>query len=170
MDKLSITDNFNSLIESTTNLIQMASRRMQLLQCRSHATELQTVWKLVQNDLNPTPYAFTLGNNSNNSPMLSLVSPNSPLDGRITTRTSSGPLQLLTGPSQPMAEVEQLYSAWSDVYDALLPLSITAHQFCQGNPEPRTPENKALYYVVNEQQQPLDSIVSPETSLNQGGW
>ena len=69
-----------------------------------------------------------------------------------------------------MAKVEQLYSAWYDVfYDTLLPLMITAHQFCQGNPEPRTPENKALYCVVNEQQQPMDSIVSLVTSLNQGG-
>ena len=47
VDKLSITDDFNSLIKSTTNFIQMASKRIQLPQYRSHAAELQTVWKLV---------------------------------------------------------------------------------------------------------------------------
>ena len=102
--------------------------------------------------------------------MLRLVSPNSLLDERINTITSSGPLQLLTGPSQPMAKVEQLYSAWFDVfYGALLPLTITAHQFCQGNLEPRTPENKALYCAVNERQQPRDNIVPLGTPLNRGG-
>ena len=88
-----------------------------------------------------------------------------------------------------MAKVEQLYSAWYDVfYDTLLPLTITTHQFCQEDPEPKiphplrmgqeecgnltqttwTPEDEALYCVVNEQQQPIDNIVSLETSLDQG--
>ena len=42
-----------------------------------------------------------------------------------------------------MARVEQLYSAWFDVfYDALLPLTITAHRFCQGTPNlGRSPGN-----------------------------
>ena len=194
VDKFSITDNFNSLIESTINLIQTASKKMQLPQYRSHATGLQTVWKLVQNDLNSTPYAFTLGGNANNSPMLKLISPNSLLVGRINTRTSSGPLQLPTGPSQPMARVEQLYSAWYDVfYDTLLPLMITTHQFCQEGPEPGiphpqrmcqeeygnlthttwTPEDEALDCVVDRQQQPtdgvfMDNIVTLETSPDQG--
>ena len=64
-----------------------------------------------------------------NSPMLKLISPNSLLVGRINTRTSSGPFQMPTGPSQLMARVEQLYSAWYDVFnDTQLPLMSTAYQ------------------------------------------
>ena len=121
--------NFHGLVESTINSIQTAFKRMQLSQYRLHATCLQTVLKLVQNDLNFTPCGFTLGRTVKNSPMLKLISPNSLLVGRINTRTSSGPFQLPTGPSQLMARVEQLYSAWYEVFnDTLLPLMITAHQ------------------------------------------
>ena len=69
--------NFHGLVESTIHSIQTAFKRMQLAQHRLHATGLQTVLKLVQNDLNSTPYGFTLGRTANNSPMLKLISPNS---------------------------------------------------------------------------------------------
>ena len=87
--------------KTTISLIQTASKKMQLPQYRSHATGLQTVWTLVQNDLNSTLYAFTLGGNANNSPMLKLISPNSLLVGRINTRTVSGPFQPTTGSCLP---------------------------------------------------------------------
>ena len=55
--------------------------------------------------------------------------PNSVLAGRIHTRTSSGPLQLPTWPSQLMARLRQLYSAWYNVLnETILPLMITAPQ------------------------------------------
>ena len=121
--------NFHGLVESTINSIQSAFKRMQLSNHRLHATGLQTVLKLVQNDLNSTPYGFTLGRTANNSPMLKLISPNSLLVGRINTRTSSGPFRLPTGPGNLMERVDKLYKAWFDVFnDTLLPLMITAHQ------------------------------------------
>ena len=121
--------NFHGLVESTINSIQTAFRRMNLSNYRLHATGLQTLLKLVQNDLNSTPYGFTLGRTANNSPMLKLISPNSLLIGRINTRTSSGPFRLPTGSGQLMERVNKLYEAWFNVFNAtLLPLMITAHQ------------------------------------------
>ena len=121
--------NFHGLVESTINSIQSAFKRMNLSSHWLHATGLQTVLMLVQNDLNSTPYVFTLGRTANNSPMLMLISPNSLLVCRINTRTSSRPFLLPTGPGNLMERVDKLYKAWFDVSsDTLLPLMITAHQ------------------------------------------
>ena len=67
-----------------------------------------------------------------------------------------------------MARVEQLDSAWFGVfYDVLLPLTITAHRFCQGTSNIGAPETECG--AANTQQQSMGNVVSLETSLNQGG-
>ena len=85
--------------------------------------------------------------------------PNSVVAGRIHTRSSSGTLQLPTWPSQLMARLSQLYSAWHDVFnDTILPLMITSPQpkWCPSNDnivtlgvslDQETSKGNALFYL-----------------------
>ena len=73
VDKLSVKDNFNTLIESTHHLIWAASRKTRALQYKLQDTEPRTVWRLLLANLEPTPYGFVLENIDSQTPTLKLI-------------------------------------------------------------------------------------------------
>ena len=62
VDKLSIKDNFNTLIESTHGLVWATSRTTRALRYKLQDTEPRPVWRLLLAYLEPTPYGFVLEN------------------------------------------------------------------------------------------------------------
>ena len=175
MDKLSIKDNFNTLIKATNNLIRAASRGTQTPQYSPHDTEPKTIWRLVQTNLKPTPYGFVLENNDNKPPILRLIPPAPILDEHIALRQPPGSPQLLITPNHSMARIEQLYSAWFDVfYEVSLPLTIAAHQACQGTSNIWAPEANNLYYydtiTVTSRIDIAQEVPDTTASLNQTSY
>ena len=67
---------------------------------RLHATGLQTVLKLIENDLNNLPLGFSYGRESDNSPLLKLIFPNMLKIGRLNSRALNGPGRMPKGPGE----------------------------------------------------------------------
>ena len=73
---------------------------------RLHATGLQTLAKLVENDLNNLPLGFSYGRDANNTPLLKLITPNLLKIGRLNGRALEGPVRFPTGPKDVMVKVD----------------------------------------------------------------
>ena len=63
-----------------------------------HATGVQTLDKLLENDMNCTPFGLSCGRNASNVPLLKLISPNMMRMGRSNSRNPIGPFKLPSGP------------------------------------------------------------------------
>jgi hypothetical protein len=109
-------------VESKINVIQQGLKKIDAGSTRVHATGLQTLMKLVECDMNGTPFGVTMGRSALNSPLLKLISPNQLRTGRINSRIPAGPFRLPSGPKDMISRVEELYTSWFRVFnDTLLP-------------------------------------------------
>ena len=68
--------NFHGLVERKIRTVQECLEECGFGTMRLHATGLQTVMKLVENDMNNLPIGFSYGRDSDNSPLLKLIFPN----------------------------------------------------------------------------------------------
>ena len=59
-----------------------------------HATGLQTVMKLIENQVNNVPLEYTFGLDVDNSPVLRIITPSMLRHGRNDMRSLDGPIQL----------------------------------------------------------------------------
>ena len=85
---------------------------------RLHATGLQTLLKLVENQLNNLPLGYTYGRDQDNSPLLRMISPNMCRVGRNNERALDGPMRLPRGGGELLKEVQKLYNAWFRIWNA----------------------------------------------------
>ena len=69
---------------------------------RVHATGLQTIAKLIENDLNNLPLGYSYSRDSDNSPLLKLIFPNMLRIGRLNNRALDGPVRMPAGPGELM--------------------------------------------------------------------
>ena len=128
--------NFHGLVESKINVIQQGLKKIEAGSLRVHATGLQTLMKLVENDINSTPFGVTMGRSELNTPLLKLISPNQLRMGRINSRIPSGPFRLPSGPRDMIHRVQELYECWFKIFnDSLLPqmISQTAPKWYNGD-------------------------------------
>ena len=82
--------NFTGLTERKIRSIQEAFEKMDLKKHRLHATGLQTVLKLIENDFNNTPLGYSYGRDADNTPILKIITPNLMKIGRIHSRSLDG--------------------------------------------------------------------------------
>ena len=68
---------------------------------------MQTLCKLVENDMNNLPMGFSYARDANNSPLLKLIFPNMLRIGRMNTRSLNGPIKLPSGPKDLMEKVNK---------------------------------------------------------------
>ena len=77
-----------------------------------HAFGLQTLAKLVKNDVNNVPLGLLCRRDADNTPLLKLIMPNHRKIGRLHIRALDGPVKFPTGPKDLMVKVEQIYKAF----------------------------------------------------------
>ena len=87
---------------------------------RVHATGLQTVMKLVENDLNNLPMGYSYGRDANNSPLLKLLFPNMLRIGRLNQRALDGPVRMPAGPGELMQRIETGYSTFFRLFNSTM--------------------------------------------------
>ena len=68
--------NYHGLVEVKIRTVQECLATCDLDKLRLHATGLQTLCKLVENDMNNLPMGFSYARDANNSPLLKLIFPN----------------------------------------------------------------------------------------------
>ena len=81
-----------------------------------HATGLQTVMKLIENQINNIPLGYAFGRDSDNSAALRIITPSMLRHGRNNTRALDGPIQITNKFDKMMDKVLQTYKAWFKVW------------------------------------------------------
>ena len=112
--------NFHGLVERKIRTVQECLDKCDVASLRLHATGLQTLCKLVENDINNLPLGYSYGRDSDTSPLLKLVSPNMLRPGRINSRALSGPIRLPKGPGELMKKVEKAYDAFFKLWNVTM--------------------------------------------------
>ena len=104
---------------------------------RLHATGLQTVLKLIENDLNNLPFGYSYGRSQENSPMLKLIFPNLLRIGRNNTQALDGPITMPKNPGELMDKIVGTYESFFKVWNtSLIPKMMKASKWSTGKSEP----------------------------------
>ena len=109
---------YHGQVERKIRSIQESLQESGLYTSRVHATGLQTIFKLVENQLNNMPLGYSYGRDLDNSPLLRMISPNMLRVGRSNERALSGPLRLPGTCSDMLGEVDKIYSSWFKIWNA----------------------------------------------------
>ena len=111
----------HGLVEAKIRLAQVGFEKSGAGSLRLHATGAQTLCKLIETDLNNSPFGVTAGRGESNTPLLKLLSPQQMRMGRINARSPIGPFKLPSGPKSMLDRVESCYKLWYRAYqDTLL--------------------------------------------------
>ena len=98
-----------------------------------HATGLQTLMKLIENQINNIPLGYAFGRDVDNSPALRIITPSMLRHGRNNLRALDGPIELSGGYDKMMDKVEQTYKAWFKVWhDSWVPKLMRAPKWFKG--------------------------------------
>ena len=128
--------NFTGLVERKIRTVQQVFDKINFKNTRVHATGLQTIAKLVENDLNNLPLGFSYGRSSDNTPLLKLLTPNMMKIGRLNSRALSGPIRFPTGPKDVMKKVEDVYDAFFKIWNvSMVPRLIPQPKWFKDSPE-----------------------------------
>ena len=128
--------NFTGLVERKIKTVQDAFKMIDLANKRLHATGLQTLAKLIENDINNVPLGFSYGRDADNTPLLKLITPNLLKIGRLHSRALDGPVRFPAGPKDLMVKVKQLYKAFFKVWNAtMVPKLLPQPKWFKESPE-----------------------------------
>ena len=156
--------NFTGLIERKIRTVQEAFDRIGLKKMRLHATGLQTMAKLVENNLNNLPIGFSYGRDANNTPLLKLITPNLMKIGRLNSRALDGPVKFPTGPKDVMKKVEETYEAFFKLWNlSMIPKLIPQPKWFKESPE-LEPED-VVYFQKTESEMSSDWTVGQVESI-----
>ena len=81
-----------------------------------HATGLQTLMKLIENQINNVPLGYSFSRDCDNSPVLRTITPSMLRHGRNNTRALDGPIKLADNVGKMMERVEDTYQAWFKIW------------------------------------------------------
>ena len=113
--------NYHGLVEAKIKTAQAGLEKSGASNTRLHATGMQTLAKLIEVDLNNTPFGVTCSRSDSNTPLLKLLSPQMMRMGRINSRNPLGPFKLPDAPRTLLDRVEACYKLWFNEYrDTLL--------------------------------------------------
>ena len=112
--------NMHGSVERKIKSVQECLEKMDVANMKLHATGLQTILKLIENDLNNLPLGYSFGRDSNNSPLLRLIFPNLLKIGRLNTRALDGPIRMPVGPGELMQKIEKGYSSFFKIWNTTM--------------------------------------------------
>ena len=141
--------NYTGLIERKIRTVQDVFEKIGLKNMKLHATGLQTVAKLVENNLNNLPIGFSYGRDADNTPLLKIVTPNMMKIGRLNSRVVDGPVRFPTGPRDLMVKVEEVFDAFFQIWNiSCVPKLIPQPKWFKESPELK-PED-VVYFQKRE--------------------
>ena len=141
--------NYTGLIERKIRTVQDTFEKIGLKNKKLHATGLQTVAKLVENNLNNLPLGFSYGKDADNTPLLKIITPNMMKIGRLNSRAVDGPIRFPTGPKDLMVKVEEVFDAFFQVWNiSCVPKLIPQPKWFKESPELK-PED-VVYFQKRE--------------------
>ena len=128
--------NYTGLIERKIRTVQDVFEKIGLKNMKLHATGLQTVAKLVENNLNNLPIGFSYGRDADNTPLLKIITPNMMKIGRLNSRVVDGPVRFPTGPRDLMVKVEEVFDAFFQIWNiSCVPKLIPQPKWFKDSPE-----------------------------------
>lgn len=81
-----------------------------------HATGLQTLCKLVENQYNNLPLGYHFGRDADNTALLKIITPNMLRIGRVNKRSMDGPIRIPANRQELLAKVDEIYDAWFKIW------------------------------------------------------
>ena len=103
-------------VEGTIRTIQESMEECGISKKILHATGLQTLLKIIENQYNNIPLGYHHHQDQDNTPLLKLLSPNMLRVGRINSRSLDGPIRLPANRQEQLRAVEEVYDAWFKVW------------------------------------------------------
>ena len=108
--------NMHGHVERRIRTVQDSLAEAGLQNKRLHATGLQTLLKLVENQLNNLPLGYTYGRDQDNTPLLKMISPNMCRVGRNNERALDGPMRMPACGGELLREVQKMYNSWFNIW------------------------------------------------------
>ena len=143
--------NYMGLVERKLRTIGEMFDKIELSKKRLHATGLQTFCKLVENEINNTPIGYSYGRDSNNTPILKIITPNMMKIGRLHSRSLSGPMKYPSGPQDYLKKVEETYKAWFEIWNvSMLPKMIPQPRWFKDSKQVKQGDVIMFQKVANE--------------------
>ena len=103
-------------VERKIKTVQESLSEAGLQTKRLHATGLQTMLKMTENQLNNLPLGYSYGRDQDTTPLLKMITPNMLRIGRNNERALDGPLRLPAG-GELLDKVQDLYEAWFKIWN-----------------------------------------------------
>ena len=102
-------------VERRIRTVQESLEQVGLKTRRLHARGVQTILKLVENQINNMPLGYSFSNDQDNSGILKIISPNMLRVGRNNSRALSGPMKLPAG-GELLDRVQDTYDSWFRIW------------------------------------------------------
>ena len=100
--------NQHGQVERKIRSIQDSMTEVGFGNMRLHATGLETLLKLIENQLNNLPIGYTYGRDQDNNPLLKMLTPNMMRVGRSNQRALDGPMKMPDSDAELLKEVEKI--------------------------------------------------------------
>ena len=141
--------NMHGAVEAKIKSVQECLEKSDIANLRLHALGLQSMAKLVENELNNLPLGYAYGRDENNSPLLKLIFPNLLRIGRMNNRALDGPIRMPDGPGELMKKVETAFSAYFRIWNStMVPKLMKASKWYKSDEPIR--ENDIVYFQKHE--------------------
>ena len=98
-------------VERRIRSVQQSLEQAGLKKLKIHATGLQTLLKLTENQLNNMPLGYSYGRDSDNTSLLKMITPDMLRVGRNNSRALDGPMRLPKG-GELLEKVQETYYSW----------------------------------------------------------
>ena len=109
--------NQHGQVERRIRTVQESLTEAGLQSKRLHATGLQTMLKMTENQLNNLPLGYSYGRDQDNTPLLKMLTPNMLHIGRNNERELDGPMREPAGGGL-LDKVQESYEAWYKIWNA----------------------------------------------------
>ena len=107
--------NQHGQVERRIRTVKESLREAGINKEKFHATGLQTLLKLVENQINNMPLGYSYGNDQDNTELLKMISPNMLRLGRNNSRALDGPMRLPRG-GELLDRVREVYESWYRIW------------------------------------------------------
>ena len=114
--------NMHGQVERVIRSVQESFEDAGLFAGRYHATGLQTLCKVVENQYNNLPLGYHFGRDQDNGPLLKMICPNHLRVGRMNKRALDGPARLPKNKMEMLKVVDETYKTWFRIWrDSYVP-------------------------------------------------